>query len=145
MQVNPPGSPKSCAEDAHCSYSLSVEEGLQLVLEFTGDFDVEAKPNVECADAVRIVTRSNTHEPFCGTVAPGLIDTGSSKVQIQFDSESAGTNKGFTIVYKTKRMTCPIDVTPHSTVQPLHQQYVTGATLTVTCDKGSAMELVRSY
>lgn len=53
-QVTPPGSPNPYAEDAHCSYSLAVEEGLQLVLEFTGEFDVEAKPNGECADAVRV-------------------------------------------------------------------------------------------
>ncbi|XP_062393893.1 LOW QUALITY PROTEIN: mannan-binding lectin serine protease 2 [Sardina pilchardus] len=123
-QVTPPGHPGPLRlRRPHCSYSLAVEEGLQLVLEFTGQFDVETKPSGECADAVR------------------PIDTGSSQVHILFDSDDAGTNMGFTVTYKTKRMTCPGEVTAESSLMPRRQQYVMGDTVTVTCDAGTAVEL----
>ncbi|XP_012684544.2 complement C1s subcomponent [Clupea harengus] len=141
-QVTPPGSPGPYAEDAHCSYSLSVEEGLQLVLEFTEEFDVEAKPSGECADAVKIKTPSQTLGPYCGRVPPSPIHTGSSQVQILFDSDNAGINMGFTVAYKTDRMTCPKELTTDSTLEPKRQQYWMGDTVTVTCDTGTVVDEV---
>lgn len=49
----PPGSPGSYFENADCSFRLSVDEGNQLALTFTGRFDVESR-NGRCIDYVMV-------------------------------------------------------------------------------------------
>lgn len=44
-------------ENAVCSYSLAVEEGLQFELTFMGVFDLEKKENGECIDSITVCNK----------------------------------------------------------------------------------------
>ncbi|KAM6968312.1 mannan-binding lectin serine protease 1-like [Aplochiton taeniatus] len=101
--ISSPSWPGLYAENAQCSYTLSVEEHLQLVLEFSGDFDVEQGPDTECLDYLMVETPSRSLGPFCGQTAPSSpILTGSHLARIIFITDGYGSNHGFTINYKAK-------------------------------------------
>lgn len=135
--ISSPSWPASYAENANCQHILSVEAHLQLELHFSEDFDVEQSPDGQCIDALTIETLSGTLGPFCGhTPPPSPFLTHSNHVQIHFISDGFGTNKGFSLHFKTRDKVCPAVVTPHSTVTPQQPEYSQGETVTVTCDLG---------
>lgn len=135
--ISSPSWPASYAENANCQYTLSVGATLQLELHFSEDFDVERSPDGQCIDVLRIETPSGTLGPFCGqTPPPSPFLTHSHHVQIRFTSDGFGTNKGFSLHFKTTDKVCPTAVTPHSTVTPQQPEYSQGETVTVTCDLG---------
>lgn len=138
--ISSPSWPASYAENANCQHILSVEAHLQLELHFSEDFDVEQSPDGQCIDALTIETLSGTLGPFCGhTPPPSPFLTHSNHVQIHFISDGFGTNKGFSLHFKTRDKVCPAVVTPHSTVTPQQPEYSQGETVTVTCDLGYVM------
>lgn len=53
-QLSSPSWPAPYAENADCQYTLSVEDYLQLELEFSTDFDVEQSPDGPCIDALTV-------------------------------------------------------------------------------------------
>lgn len=53
-KISSPSWPAPYAENANCQYTLSVEDHLQLELEFSTDFDVEQSPDGPCIDALRV-------------------------------------------------------------------------------------------
>ncbi|XP_030639724.1 complement C1s subcomponent [Chanos chanos] len=134
--VRPPGILGSYASDARCNFTLSVDEGLQLLLTFNKDFDIEKGEDGNCIDSVTIETPSGSYGPFCGKVPPEPIRTGTAKAQILFSSDGGGSNKGFTLSYKVTAMTCFGKVTPHSRLTPQLPEYPYGSTVTVQCDVG---------
>ncbi|XP_039973441.1 complement C1s subcomponent-like [Xiphias gladius] len=135
--ISSPSWPGSYAENANCHYILSVEAHLQLELHFSGVFDVEQSPGGQCIDALRIETSTGTLGPFCGhTPPPSPLLTHSHHVKIRFTSDGFGTNKGFTLHFRTTDKVCPAVVTSHSTATPQKPEYHQGQTVTVTCDLG---------
>ncbi|XP_051263035.1 uncharacterized protein LOC127367322 [Dicentrarchus labrax] len=135
--ISSPSWPASYAENTNCQYTLSVEAHLQMELHFSDDFDVEQSPDGQCIDALRIETPSGTLGPFCGhTPPPSPFLTHSNHVQIRFTSDGFGTNKGFSLHFKTRDKVCPAVVTAHSTVAPQQPEYPRGQTVTVTCELG---------
>ncbi|KAK9513981.1 hypothetical protein VZT92_027474 [Zoarces viviparus] len=135
--ISSPSWPASYAENANCQHTLSVEATLELELHFSEDFDVEQSPDGQCIDALSIETPSGILGPFCGhTPPPSPFLTHSHRVQIRFTSDGFGTNKGFSLHFKTRDKVCPAVVTSHSTVTPQQPEYLDGETATVTCDLG---------
>ncbi|XP_041797872.1 complement C1s subcomponent-like [Chelmon rostratus] len=135
--ISTPSWPASYAENSNCQHTLSVEDHLQLELHFSEDFDVEQSPDGQCIDALRIETPSGTLGPFCGhTPPPSPFLTHSHHVHIRFTSDGFGTNKGFTLHFKTRDKVCPAVVTPHSRATPQQPQYSQGQSVTVTCVLG---------
>uniref|UniRef100_A0A3Q4BLB9 Complement component 1, s subcomponent n=1 Tax=Mola mola TaxID=94237 RepID=A0A3Q4BLB9_MOLML len=138
--ISSPSWPAPYAENANCQYTLSVEDHLQLQLQFSGDFDVEQSPDGQCIDSLRIETPSGTLGPFCGQKPPpSHLLTHSNHVHIRFTSDGFGTNKGFRLHFTTREKVCPAVVTQHSTSSPQQPEYQQGQTVTVTCDLGYVM------
>ncbi|XP_054477572.1 complement C1s subcomponent [Anoplopoma fimbria] len=136
-EISSPSWPASYAENANCQYTLSVEATLQLELDFAEDFDVERSPDGQCIDALTIETPSGILGPFCGDKPPpSPFLTHSHHVQIRFTSDGFGTNKGFSLQFRTRDKVCPAVVTSHSIVTPQQPEYHEGETVTVTCDLG---------
>ncbi|KAK5891814.1 hypothetical protein CesoFtcFv8_012251 [Champsocephalus esox] len=136
-EISSPSWPASYVENAHCQYSLSVEPTLQLELLFSQVFDVEQSPDGQCIDALRIETHSESLGSFCGnTPPPSPFLTHSHRVQIHFTSDGYGTNKGFSLAFRTRDKVCPAVVTSDSTVTPHQAEYLRGETVTATCDLG---------
>ncbi|CAJ1062513.1 complement C1s subcomponent-like [Xyrichtys novacula] len=141
-EVSSPSWPAPYAENSHCVYTLSVEEHLQIELLFSEDFDVEQSPDgSQCIDTVRVETSSETLGSFCGeTPPPSPFLTHSHQVQIHFTSDGFGTNKGFSLKFKTRAKVCLAEVTPHSTATPQQPVYPQGQTVTVTCEVGYVVD-----
>ncbi|XP_046885502.1 complement C1s subcomponent [Hypomesus transpacificus] len=137
--ISTPSRPGPYAENAQCSYTLSVEEHLQLVLEFMGEFDVEQGPEGQCVDTLTIKTPSKVVGTYCGHVAPPPVHTGSHHAHILFSSDGYGTNTGFTIHYSTKAKTCPGFVTSGATMTPELPEYEHGNKVTVHCELGKIL------
>ncbi|XP_055780502.1 uncharacterized protein LOC129856819 [Salvelinus fontinalis] len=138
--ISSPSRPGPYAEHAHCSYILSVEDNLELLLHFTGEFDVEQGPDGQCVDTLMVETSAGTQGPFCGRVPPSPpLRTGSHHARILFNSDGQGSNNGFTIHYRTTTKTCRGIVTSNSTLVPQQPKYHQGDTVTVTCDLGSVL------
>ncbi|XP_041650186.1 uncharacterized protein LOC121514155 [Cheilinus undulatus] len=134
--VSSPSWPDTYAENSNCVYTLSVEETLQLELHFSGDFDVEESYDGQCIDSLRVETASGILGPFCGKKPPpSPLLTHSHHVQIHFDSDGFGDNKGFSLHFETRAKVC-LAVTPHSTLSTQQAEYLPGQTVTVTCDVG---------
>ncbi|KAG7469366.1 hypothetical protein MATL_G00128010 [Megalops atlanticus] len=139
--VSSPGWPDSYAEYAQCSYTLSVDDGLQLVLEFTGNFDIQEGEEGDCIDSLKIITPSREFGPFCGQEPPpSPLLTGSHQATILFSTDGTGTNTGFTITYKTTAKTCPSVVTSNSNLTPQLPQYRYGDKVNVMCNLGYALD-----
>ncbi|KAM3873248.1 mannan-binding lectin serine protease 2-like [Diretmus argenteus] len=101
--ISSPSWPGPYAENADCSYTLSVENHLQLELHFSKDFDVEQATDGHCIDSLTVETSRGTLGPFCGHVPPpSPLLTHSHHVQILFSSDGFGSNAGFTVHYKTR-------------------------------------------
>ncbi|KAK5861785.1 hypothetical protein PBY51_017235 [Eleginops maclovinus] len=135
--ISSPSWPASYAENAKCQYTLSVGATLQLELHFNQVFDVEQSLDGQCIDILRIENHSGTLGSFCGnTPPPSPFLTHSHHVQIHFTSDGYGTNKGFSLAFRTRDKVCPAVVTSDSTVTPQRAEYRRGETVTVTCDLG---------
>ncbi|XP_018591029.2 uncharacterized protein c1s.2 [Scleropages formosus] len=141
--ISSPSWPGPYLADSRCSYSLSVDDSMQLVLEFIGEFDVEAEEDGTCIDYLLVTTLSQSFGPFCSTrLPPSRILSGSHKAQITFNADGTGSNTGFTLSYSTTAKTCPPEVVPHSQVTPQLTQYDQGTKVTVRCNSGFLLDPV---
>ncbi|KAI4896909.1 hypothetical protein NFI96_031595 [Prochilodus magdalenae] len=138
-ELTPPGSPGPYFENADCSYTLSMEEGKQFVLSFTGEFDVESRDG-QCVDSLTIKTDSAIFGPFCGQVAPPTLYISATRIQVIFRTDQEGTNQGFSLTYKAKVMECPGKVTANSILSPLRSVYTVGDTVTAQCMTGYTVD-----
>lgn len=138
-ELKSPHWPNPYPENSVCSYLLAAEEGLQFELTFTGTFDVEKADNGRCIDSLTIKPLIDEAKTFCGRDLPSSFLTRSQSVEIIFRTDYKGTNRGFSLSYKTKEMKCIGPVTPISSLMPQLHEYPTDGKVTVTCDKGHVL------
>ncbi|KAI1885790.1 hypothetical protein AGOR_G00207420 [Albula goreensis] len=142
--VTSPDYPNAYAEHAHCSYTLAVDQSLQLVLEFAGEFDIEQGEKGQCTDTLMIKTPSKEFGPFCGNAPPpSPLLTESHQAKILFNSDGTGLNTGFKLTYRTTGKTCPGVVTPHSSLNPQKPEYLQGDQVIVRCDLGYVIDTIK--
>lgn len=134
-----PARPGPYPEHSRCSYTLSVEEGLQVELSFSDDFDIQQGLDGQCIDSLTVESPMGILGPFCGRVPPASpLLTHSNSIRIRFTSDGDGSNNGFTGFYRTRVQSCSGVVTAHSAVEPQRKEHHHGASVTVTCDIGHA-------
>ncbi|XP_076010741.1 uncharacterized protein c1s.2 [Genypterus blacodes] len=141
--ISSPSWPDPYSDNAICTYTLSVEDHLQLVLHFSADFDVE-KSGDQCVDSLTVETLSGRVWTFCGNTAPSLLHTYAHHLKIRFTSDGFGSNKGFSFHYTTKGTACVGGISPNSAMAPLQTEYQPGETVTVTCDLGYVVDTTKT-
>uniref|UniRef100_A0A3B4AEE8 Uncharacterized protein n=1 Tax=Periophthalmus magnuspinnatus TaxID=409849 RepID=A0A3B4AEE8_9GOBI len=136
--ISSPEFPGSYPKSSDCQYQIQVQTGFRVRLEFDAVFDVEDHPEATCPyDYVKVVSGGRELGPFCGSVAPGSIETESSSVMILFHSDNSGENQGWSLNYTTTGSVCPAPETPpHAVLSPVQSEYSFTDHVLFTCQSG---------
>ncbi|XP_066493969.1 mannan-binding lectin serine protease 2 isoform X1 [Tiliqua scincoides] len=137
-EITSPNYPNPYPKLSNCRYSIQVEEGFMVILEFVGTFDIEAHPDVLCPyDILKVKTPKKEFGPFCGKTIPPKIETRSHTVEIQFTTDLTGIHTGWKIKYNTTAVPCPNPkVPPHGQIHPVQAKYVMKESYSLSCRTG---------
>ncbi|NXC43322.1 MASP2 protease, partial [Penelope pileata] len=129
-----------------CSYSIQVEEGFLITLEFVETFNVETHPEMLCPYDVLMVsfllsfqikTPKKQFGPFCGKTLPAKIETWTNVVNITFITDVSGAHTGWKMKYTAVGLPCPSpEAPPHGHIAPVQAQYAVGDRYALSCDIG---------
>nr|3POB_A Chain A, Mannan-binding lectin serine protease 1 [Rattus norvegicus]3POE_A Chain A, Mannan-binding lectin serine protease 1 [Rattus norvegicus]3POF_A Chain A, Mannan-binding lectin serine protease 1 [Rattus norvegicus]3POF_B Chain B, Mannan-binding lectin serine protease 1 [Rattus norvegicus]3POG_A Chain A, Mannan-binding lectin serine protease 1 [Rattus norvegicus]3POG_B Chain B, Mannan-binding lectin serine protease 1 [Rattus norvegicus]3POG_C Chain C, Mannan-binding lectin serine protea len=99
--ITSPDYPNPYPKSSECSYTIDLEEGFMVTLQFEDIFDIEDHPEVPCPyDYIKIKAGSKVWGPFCGEKSPEPISTQSHSIQILFRSDNSGENRGWRLSYR---------------------------------------------
>ncbi|XP_041621204.1 mannan-binding lectin serine protease 2 isoform X4 [Vulpes lagopus] len=109
--LSSPEYPQPYPKLSSCTYSIRLEEGFSVVLDFVAPFDVETHPDALCPyDSLKVRTDKEEYGPFCGTTLPQRIETQSSAVAISFVTDHSGEHAGWRIRYSSSgKYVCEAD------------------------------------
>lgn len=147
-----PGYPDPYPPNLQCNYSIRVEAGMLITLEFLEPFEIDDHQQVHCPyDQLKIQAGTEQIGDFCGTVSPGTIETNSSSVDIIFLTDESGFSRGWKIKYSTDRIRCPQPVPndKFTIIKDLQPQYQFRDYFIVSCMTGYRLmegdESLRSF
>uniref|UniRef100_A0A8C9A448 MBL associated serine protease 1 n=1 Tax=Prolemur simus TaxID=1328070 RepID=A0A8C9A448_PROSS len=136
--ITSPDFPNPYPKSSECFYTIELEEGFMISLQFEDIFDIEDHPEVPCPyDYIKIKVGPNVLGPFCGEKAPEPINTQSHSVQIMFRSDNSGENRGWRLFYRATGNECP-DLHPpvNGKIEPLQANYSFKDQVLISCDTG---------
>ncbi|KAM9089993.1 mannan-binding lectin serine protease 1 isoform 5-T7 [Megaptera novaeangliae] len=136
--ITSPDFPSPYPKSSECLYTIELEEGFMISLQFEDIFDIEDHPEVSCPyDYIKIKTGPKVLGPFCGEKAPEPINTQSHSVQILFRSDNSGENRGWRLLYRATGNECPKLQPPvDGKIEPLQAKYFFKDQVLVSCDTG---------
>ncbi|XP_011807888.1 PREDICTED: complement C1s subcomponent isoform X1 [Colobus angolensis palliatus] len=139
-EIASPNYPKPYPENSRCEYQIRLEEGFQVVVTVRReDFDVEpADSEGNCLDSLVFVAGDQQFGPYCGHGFPGPlnIETKSNALDIIFQTDLTGQNKGWKLRYHGDPIPCPKEETPTSVWEPAKAKYVFRDVVRITCLDG---------
>ncbi|MEJ1272438.1 mannan-binding lectin serine peptidase 2 [Cricetulus griseus] len=154
-ELSSPEYPQPYPKLSSCTYSIRLEEGFSVTLDFVEPFDVEMHPEVPCPyDSlkvsgplqqvlglqslfVQIQTDKGKYGPFCGKTLPHRIETNSNSVTITFATDESGSHTGWKIRYTSTAQPCPDPtVPPNGHISPVQAKYVLKDSFSVFCKTG---------
>ncbi|XP_052000847.1 complement C1r-A subcomponent-like [Xyrauchen texanus] len=131
--ISSPGYPDTSPLDMHCVYSISVQPGFTITLNFSQTFHIEQVFNQgpTCLfHWLKVFVPEKEPQKFCGGKSPGLLHTGSHSTQLEYHTDKHGQSQGWSLHYTTQRVQCPSPggirngrVTPNFT-QYLYRDYI---------------------
>ncbi|XP_069504454.1 cubilin [Ambystoma mexicanum] len=103
-----PNYPAPYSSHNHCAWLLEAQEGHTITLTFTY-FDTEY--HTVCRwDSVTVMNGGSTGSPiigqYCGTTSPGIIQSGSNKLVVMFNSDTSIHGGGFYATWTTDSLGC---------------------------------------
>ncbi|XP_065798385.1 mannan-binding lectin serine protease 1 isoform X2 [Muntiacus reevesi] len=136
--ITSPDFPNPYPKSSECLYTIELEEGFMISLQFEDIFDIEDHPEVSCPyDYIKIKAGPKILGPYCGEKAPEPIDTQSHSVQILFRSDNSGENRGWRLSYRATGNECPKLQPPvHGKIEPLQTTYSFKDQVLISCDTG---------
>ncbi|XP_045021784.1 mannan-binding lectin serine protease 1 isoform X3 [Bubalus bubalis] len=136
--ITSPDFPSPYPKSSECLYTIELEEGFMISLQFEDIFDIEDHPEVSCPyDYIKIKAGPKVLGPFCGEKAPEPINTQSHSVQILFRSDNSGENRGWRLSYRATGNECPKLQPPvHGKIEPLQTTYSFKDQVLISCDTG---------
>uniref|UniRef100_A0A670YBS2 Granzyme M n=1 Tax=Pseudonaja textilis TaxID=8673 RepID=A0A670YBS2_PSETE len=139
--ISSPNYPNPYPKISECSYSIRVEEGFMIILEFVGIFDVEDHPEVLCPyDILKVKTPKKEYGPFCGNTPPPKIETRSNMVDITFITDLSGVHAGWKLRYDTTALPCPNpQAPPNGRLSPVQAKYILKDFYSLSCNVGYAL------
>ncbi|KAF6345040.1 mannan binding lectin serine peptidase 2 [Rhinolophus ferrumequinum] len=143
--ISSPEYPQPYPKLSSCTYSIRLEEGFSVILDFVESFDVETHPEIQCPyDSLKIQTDKKEYGPFCGTTLPRRIETKNNSVTISFITDQSGDHTGWQIHYSSIAQPCPDPVAPpNGHISPVQAKYILKDSFSVFCKTG--YELLQGY
>ncbi|XP_066116251.1 complement C1s subcomponent [Saccopteryx bilineata] len=139
-EITSPNYPSTYPENSRCEYQIQLEAGFQVVVTIRReDFDVEpADSEGNCADSLVFVARDQQFGPYCGNGFPGPlnIETKSNILDIIFQTDLTGQQKGWKLRYHGDPIPCPKEATANSVWEPAKEKYVFKDVVKITCQEG---------
>lgn len=139
-EITSPNYPSPYPENSRCEYRILLEEGFQVVVTLRReDFDVEPVDSEgNCPDSLVFVAGDRKFGPYCGNGFPGplKIETKSNALDIIFQTDHAGEQKGWKLRYHGDPIPCPKEVGAHSVWEPDKPRYVFKDVVKITCMEG---------
>lgn len=136
--ITSPDYPNPYPKSSECSYTIDLEEGFMVTLQFEDIFDIEDHPEVPCPyDYIKIKAGSKVWGPFCGEKSPEPISTQSHSIQILFRSDNSGENRGWRLSYRAAGNECPKLQPPvYGKIEPSQAVYSFKDQVLISCDTG---------
>ncbi|XP_040606965.1 mannan-binding lectin serine protease 1 isoform X2 [Mesocricetus auratus] len=136
--ITSPDYPNPYPKSSECSYTIDLEEGFMISLQFEDIFDIEDHPEVPCPyDYIKIKAGPKVWGPFCGETSPEPISTESHSVQILFRSDNSGENRGWRLSYRAAGNECPkLQPPAFGKIEPLQAVYSFKDQVLISCDTG---------
>lgn len=136
--ITSPDYPNPYPKSSECSYTIDLEEGFMISLQFEDIFDIEDHPEVPCPyDFIKIKAGSKVWGPICGEKSPEPINTQSHSVQILFRSDNSGENRGWRLSYRAAGNECPkLQPPAYGKIEPSQAVYSFKDQVLVSCDTG---------
>lgn len=136
--ITSPDYPNPYPKSSECSYTIDLEEGFMVSLQFEDIFDIEDHPEVPCPyDYIKIKAGPKVWGPFCGETSPEPISTQSHSVQILFRSDNSGENRGWRLSYRAAGNECPKLQPPlFGKIEPSQAVYSFKDQALISCDTG---------
>ncbi|XP_006885962.1 PREDICTED: mannan-binding lectin serine protease 2 [Elephantulus edwardii] len=144
-ELSSPEYPQPYPKLSSCSYSIRLEEGFSIILDFMESFNVETHPETQCPyDSLKIQTDKEEYGPFCGTTLPPRIEIKSNNVTITFVTDQSGDHTGWKIRYTSTAQPCPDPMAPpNGHISPVQDRYILKDHYSLLCDTG--YELLQGY
>ncbi|XP_074050628.1 complement C1r subcomponent [Macrotis lagotis] len=131
--------PKAYPPDMHCNYSIRVDRGLTINLQFLEPFEIDDHQQVHCPyDQLQVYASGKQVGEYCGMQSPGIINSSSNAVDILFFTDESGDSRGWKIHYTTDVIKCPQPKTrdEFTVINNPQKQYQYRDYLIVTCKTG---------
>ncbi|XP_010855130.1 PREDICTED: complement C1r subcomponent-like, partial [Bison bison bison] len=131
--------PRPYPPDLRCNYSIRVERGHTLHLQFLEPFEIDDHQQIHCPyDQLQIYVSGRNIGEFCGKQRPERIDTQSNSVDLLFFTDESGDSRGWKLCYTSEVITCPQPKTLDSCtiIQDLQPLYHFKDRFTATCKEG---------
>lgn len=139
-EIASPNYPNPYPENSRCEYQIRLQEGFRLVLTIRReDFDVEpADSEGNCHDSLTFAAKNQQFGPYCGNGFPGplTIKTQSNTLDIVFQTDLTGQNKGWKLRYHGDPIPCPKEISANSIWEPEKAKYVFRDVVKITCMEG---------
>lgn len=139
-EIASPNYPNPYPENSRCEYQIWLQEGFRLVLTIRReDFDVEpADSEGNCHDSLTFAAKNQQFGPYCGNGFPGplTIKTQSNTLDIVFQTDLTGQNKGWKLRYHGDPIPCPKEISANSIWEPEKAKYVFRDVVKITCVDG---------
>lgn len=139
--ISSPGYPNAPPHAVSCQYIISVQQGFQIFLNFSDNFNIESMETEEGTSChhhwLQVTIENKEPMKLCGKKSPGLMALNSNIVKLDYYADADGLSSGWSLEYTTERVKCAGPGTVHKgRVTPILDEYFYRDYIFMRCDTG---------